>query len=309
MKVNPDTPCTRGTPRGRRIEDARGAGHTAAPAKVLPRGRQEWEGSGRPSDLAQNVPQTGAKISHFRGGSPSLTALSWNAYALGHIRIRPGGTPPGGLQDPPGVPKSPQDHPQAPPGPPETPQNCCFWRRFGGDALGSMLGERSEGLPDPFPTLVDHEVGPSRGRRCGPRRGRPRSAAPVVYHGCRACLNLPSNSVSQKVLPSKFPSKKVPGGPGGPHRRHPRPAHSAHFGAPLGPRTPTFRSRGVPKSAPGRPKTPPRRPKRPPGGPQEAPGVRKWRENGGKTEPSWHQNGVQLRLSSKSEKPKNNLAR
>ena len=29
LKVNLDTPCTRGTPRGRRIEDARGAGHTA----------------------------------------------------------------------------------------------------------------------------------------------------------------------------------------------------------------------------------------------------------------------------------------
>ena len=64
-----------------------------------------------------------------------------------------------------------------------------------------------------------------------------------------------------------------------------------------------------PKTAQDAPKTPPRRPKRPPGGPQEAPGVGKWRENGGKTEPSWHQNGVQLRLSSKSEKLKNNLAR
>ena len=33
-----DTPCTRAKPRGRRIEDARGAGNTAAPVKVYPRG-------------------------------------------------------------------------------------------------------------------------------------------------------------------------------------------------------------------------------------------------------------------------------
>ena len=33
-----DTPCTRAKPRGRRIEDAREAGHTAAPVKVYPRG-------------------------------------------------------------------------------------------------------------------------------------------------------------------------------------------------------------------------------------------------------------------------------
>ena len=40
-----DTPCTRAKPRGRRIEDAREAGHTAAPVKVDPRGHT-LEGSG-----------------------------------------------------------------------------------------------------------------------------------------------------------------------------------------------------------------------------------------------------------------------
>ena len=63
------------------------------------------------------------------------------------------------------------------------------------------------------------------------------------------------------------------------------------------------------QDGPRRPQDGPKKAQEAPRGPQEAPGVGKWRENGGKTEPSWHQNGVQLRLSSKSEKPKNNLAR
>ena len=58
---------------------------------------------------------------------------------------------------------------------------CRCWGRFRIDA-----GPVRKAFPT-LPTLVDHEEGPSRGRRCGPPRGRPRSAAPVVYHGCRAC--------------------------------------------------------------------------------------------------------------------------
>ena len=104
---------------------------------------------------------------------------------------RPSGSLPGDPQEPPGTPpglpreasrtprespKSPQDHPQAPArDPPRPPKIAAFGAGLGGDALGSMLGERSEGLPDPFShSLVDHEVGPSRGRRCGPPSGRPR---------------------------------------------------------------------------------------------------------------------------------------
>ena len=68
----------------------------------------------------------------------------------------------------------------------------------------------------------------------------------------------------------------------------------------------------VPRCAKMRPRGPqvgPRRLQDAQRSPQEAPGVGKWRENGGKMEPSWHQNGAQVRLSSKSQKPKNNLAR
>ena len=65
----------------------------------------------------------------------------------------------------------------------------------------------------------------------------------------------------------------------------------------------------TPLDAPRRPKTPPRRPQDGPRRLQEAPRRPQGSENGGKMEPSWHQNGVQHRLGSKSGKPKNNLAR
>ena len=104
------TPCTRGTPRGRRIEDARGAGHTAAPAKVPPRGRQEWERgreglpTSRPASTRERPPQTGAKRSNS-GGSRGIPGggLGVVLGALGGLPGGPGGLPgesrgrPGGL--------------------------------------------------------------------------------------------------------------------------------------------------------------------------------------------------------------------
>ena len=74
------------------IEDARGEGHTAAPVKFLPRGRQQREGSGRPPDFAQNrpeiVPQTGAKRTNFgvSGGSRGRGGLGLVLGALGVSR-------------------------------------------------------------------------------------------------------------------------------------------------------------------------------------------------------------------------------
>ena len=75
--------------RRRFIEDARGAGHTAAPVKVLPRGRQEWEGSGRPSEQVQNRSEIGPNPGGCRGMGPAL----WYPSAVpGSCRVpAPGG--------------------------------------------------------------------------------------------------------------------------------------------------------------------------------------------------------------------------
>ena len=88
---------------------------------------------------------------------------------LGNLRDSPG--------SPPGPPGTPQERPGPTPGPPspgtpQTPQNWSFWRRFGGQSRDDS-GQSREAFPTP-PAVVDRAEGTSRGRRCGPPRGRPR---------------------------------------------------------------------------------------------------------------------------------------